>query len=230
MTIVNSIHGVTLLGGGALNSDDLHAALRFAPDLVAADGGADHALERGLLPQAVIGDLDSLGAQSRHSLPADRLHQIAEQETTDFDKCLREIASPLILGLGFMGGRLDHHLSALSGLLAAQHQRCILLGAVDLCFLAPPQIELDLPLDSRLSLMPLAKATAAADGLEWPLAGAPFEPGGRTGASNRVAGRVNLRVDRPAMLVILPKESLPEAQSALRNLPQTWPGKGAAKL
>jgi thiamine pyrophosphokinase len=39
-------------------------------------------------PEAVIGDFDSIRPAARTALPPDRLHPIAEQDTTDFDKAL----------------------------------------------------------------------------------------------------------------------------------------------
>ncbi|MFO0514127.1 MAG: thiamine pyrophosphokinase, partial [Rhodobacterales bacterium] len=111
MCIVDSPDGVTLVGGGPVQGRMLGIALRRAPVLVAADGGADRALAAGHLPVAVIGDFDSLSSLGRNRIPADRQHMIAEQETTDFDKALRSIAAPFVLALGFAGARIDHGLA-----------------------------------------------------------------------------------------------------------------------
>ena len=55
------------------------------------------------MPQAVIGDFDSLSDLGRAAIPATRQHVIPEQDTTDFDKALRSIRAPFVLGLGFSG-------------------------------------------------------------------------------------------------------------------------------
>ena len=52
--------GVTFLGGGELNIDDLIIAKKLAPKLIAADGAADLAIKNGFVPTAVIGDMDSI--------------------------------------------------------------------------------------------------------------------------------------------------------------------------
>jgi thiamine pyrophosphokinase len=114
--IVNALGGVTLIAGGAVATRDLIAARRFAPILVAADGGADHVLKRGMIPDAVIGDFDSLSQSAQDRIPKDRLHRIAEQETTDFDKALRSIRAGFVIGLGCLGGRVDHSLAGLNAL------------------------------------------------------------------------------------------------------------------
>lgn len=223
-TIVETSSRVTLLGGGESALRDLQIVLGFAPVLVAADGAAETALEAGRIPDAVIGDLDSLSDRVRAKVPPERIHHIPEQDTTDFDKCLRAITAPLVLGLGFLGGRLDHELAALSALLTRHEKRCILIGGVDLCFHAPPQIQLDLPLGTRLSLIPLCPVRGQSEGLEWPLGGDTFRPGGRHGASNRVTGPVHLSFDGPGMLVILPRQMLPAAIAALEGgAAPNWP-------
>ena len=54
--IVESLHGVTLAGGGPFGAALLARALALAPVIVGADGGADRLLRLGAEPTAVIGD------------------------------------------------------------------------------------------------------------------------------------------------------------------------------
>jgi len=214
--IVQTNEMVTLLGGGQMTPGDLQAALAHAPFLVAADGGADRALAAGLVPEAVIGDFDSLSDAARQAIPDERLHEIAEQETTDFDKCLRLVEAPLMLGVGFMGKRLDHKLAALAGLVRAPGRRCILVGPNDIAFLCPPELRVALDPGSRFSLFPMGPVRGASRGLTWPIDGIDFLPGGRLGTSNRVEGGVvELTMEAPLMLVILPRAGLGAAISAL---------------
>lgn len=214
--IVQSSTGVTLVGGGRVTQPLFRRALRLAPCLVAADGGADRALALGRIPEAVIGDLDSLSPEGRARLPEGRLHRIDEQETTDFDKCLRSIEAPFVLGLGLAGPRLDHMLAALNTLARHPDRRCLILGAREVCFLCPPRLELALPVGTRLSLFPLAPVEGESHGLRWPLAGPAFAPAGRIGTSNETAApRVSLAFSAPAMLVLLPARALRAALAAL---------------
>ena len=213
--IVDSRAGVTLVGGGPLTRADLRRALAVAPRLVAADGGADRLLRLGHSPEAVIGDLDSISDAARATL-ADRLHLVAEQETTDFDKALRHIAAPFVLGLGFSGARLDHGLAVLNALVRHPDRRCLLLGQGDVSFLAPRELDLALAVGARLSLFPLAPVTGSSLGLRWPIDGLDFAPDGLIGTSNEVTDRrVRLTFDRQAMLVILPAASLRAVLRAL---------------
>lgn len=217
--IVRSPEPVTLVGGGDLGMDDLATALSRAPALVAADGGAAALLAAGLVPLAVIGDMDSIPPDAAAAF-GDRLHRVPEQETTDFDKALRGIAAPLIIAIGFTGGQMDHALAALHSLVVRPQARCVILGGDSLTFLCPPVLALDLPPGTRLSLFPLGPVMVAAQGLLWPTDGLRFAPDSRIGTSNAVAGPVLLRPDAARMLVILPRGCLDAATMALTQAPE----------
>src|SRR5690606_35846853 len=116
------------------------------------------------MPQAVIGDLDSLDAATRAALPPGRLHRIEEQETTDFDKCLRSIRAPVVLGVGFTGARLDHQMAAFSALLDGRLPPCLLIGGADVAFAAPLRLRLELPLGTRVSLFPMGEVSGESRG------------------------------------------------------------------
>lgn len=215
-TVFQTRRGVTLVGGGAVDPWLLRLALSHAPDLAAADGGADRVLALGHTPRAVIGDLDSISATARAALPTGALHRITDQATTDFDKALRALAAPFVIALGFTGARLDHTLAAFNTLARHPGRGCILIAGGDLCFLAPSRLRLALAPGTRLSLFPFSAVRARSTGLEWPLAGIDFAPWGMTGISNRVTAPVaEMVIERGRMLVILPLDTLGTAISAL---------------
>lgn len=214
--IVQKKHGITLAGGGPFNRRDLSFCLARAPAAVAADGGADRLLRFGIMPEAVIGDLDSLTKGARSEIPLARQYQVAEQESTDFDKALRLVDAPIVLALGFAGARLDHGLAAFNTLVSWPERRCILIGPQDIAFAAPLRLALDLRPGEVVSLFPMAEVSGESIGLEWPISGLRFAPDGRIGTSNRaVARRVELAFDAPGMLVILPRRRLDAAIRAL---------------
>lgn len=221
--IVESNETVVLIGGGEAPLADLSLAMEGGRKLVAADGAAAIALALGLMPEAVIGDMDSLDPALVSRLDDGVLHPIPEQDSTDFDKCLRSIRAPLVIGVGFLGRRLDHQMAAQSTLAARADRRCLLLGAEDVVFLCPPELALDLPHGMRFSLFPMGPVAGRSEGLEWPIDGLDFTPAGRVGTSNRVTGPVRLRVDAPLMLVILPRAALDEVVRSLAAQPATWP-------
>lgn len=202
---IRSDLGVTLIGGGAVTADDLAAGLALAPRLVAADGGADAALALGAIPEAVIGDMDSLSDAGRQALGDARIHRIAEQNSTDFAKALRNIDAPFVIAVGFAGKRLDHTLAALNSMARHQGSPVAMLAHEDLVFRLPPSLDLPLAPGTRVSLFPLGPARGRSTGLEWPIDGIEFAPDARTGTSNRATGPVSLQIEG-VMLALLPRE------------------------
>lgn len=221
--IVHDNEPITLIGGAEVTKHALDRSIALAPHIVAADGGADAALIHGVMPKAVIGDFDSISPSALATIPKENLYKIAEQESTDFDKCLRNIAAPLIIGVGFSGARLDHQLAAYNTLVRNPHQRCILLGAEELVFLAPPSLHLDLAANCTVSLFPMGAVEGVSDGLRWPIGGLNFSPDGRVGTSNQATGPIHLSLTAPKMLVILPQDTLGLVTEALLGTPSSWP-------
>lgn len=221
--IVDVNEPVTLIGGAAITRERIERAMALAPHPVAADGGADAALAHGVEPRAVIGDFDSLSDEARARLPPASLHPITEQDSTDFEKCLRNIAAPLVIGIGFSGTRLDHQLAAYNTLVRHPDRRCLLLGSEELVFLAPPSMVLPLAPGTAVSLFPMGAVEGVSDGLRWPIGGLNFAPDGRVGTSNVATGAVDLTLTAPKMLVILPQDTLEVAVRALLAAPAVWP-------
>ncbi|MEW2914867.1 thiamine diphosphokinase [Leisingera sp. JC11] len=214
--IVDVSEPITLVGGGEVASGALAEALALAPVLVAADGGAAAALAAGHLPRAVIGDFDSLSDAVRGQLPPDALHQVAEQDSTDFDKALRMIAAPAVLAVGFLGARVDHQLAAFSTLVQGHETPCVLVGGTEVIFHLTRAVELPAEAGEVISLFPMQQVTGRSEGLEWPIEGLRMSPMGRIGTSNRATGPVRLEPEGPGLLAIVPRRLLADVLEALR--------------
>lgn len=210
---------VTLVGGAAVDPLVLAAALELAPEAVAADGGGDVRLPGGAVFRAVIGDLDSLRDAARLRAAGVPVHGIAEQDSTDLEKCLYSVEAPLFIGLGFLGGRIDHHLAAMNALAKHPEKRVVLIGGGELCFLCPPALALELAPGTPVSLFPMGEVTGVrSEGLRWPVAGLDFRPDGRIGTSNAaLGGPVRIGFDAPRMLVVLPSDLLGPVAACLRG-------------
>jgi len=91
--------------------------LEGATGLIAADGGIRHLRTRGLWPDVVIGDLDSMDAELKHELQAAKSKVLSYPEMkdeTDLELALRYAATGYddeIVILGALGGRLDQLLA-----------------------------------------------------------------------------------------------------------------------
>lgn len=207
---------VILVGAGPIGASDIDSARQFSDRLIAADGGADSVLGAGFTPDAVIGDLDSLSSKARDAIAPDRVVYVREQDSTDFEKAMSQLTTPLVIGVGFTGGRIDHALAVLHGLVRFAHKPCLLLGPEEVIFHCPPDITLDLPPGAIVSLFPMAPVQGTSSGLDWPIAGLEFAPGHKIGTSNRSTGPVvGLQMQGRGMLVLIPRVHFEHAVQAL---------------
>ena len=106
-----------LLAGGEYPTavQPLHI-LENAPFVVCCDGAADQYIASGKVPDAIVGDGDSIGAYNRTKY-AHLLHVIAEQESNDQTKSMRflmEHGKRRIAIVGATGKREDHTLGNIS--------------------------------------------------------------------------------------------------------------------
>ena len=86
---------------------------RTARPIIAADGGADSCIKAGVVPDYVIGDLDSISAKAKSRFKGKILHDRG-QDSTDLEKALRlakKLGCKAIDIIGATGKRLDHTLS-----------------------------------------------------------------------------------------------------------------------
>ncbi|MEM1344566.1 MAG: thiamine diphosphokinase [Pseudomonadota bacterium] len=212
-------NAVTLVGAAPFHAGALAAARAIAPVLVAADGGADTLAARGVLPDLVVGDLDSLADPALWRSGPSRLLPIAEQDTTDFEKCLYATRAPFYLATGFTGGRLDHTLAVLHALLRYPDKTVIVLGEDDALALMPPgqRVSLALGEGARVSFFPLLPSRGThARGLKWSVEGLDLAPGSAIATSNRAeAALVEAAFDRPGVFVLLERAALPALVEAL---------------
>ena len=202
---------MAIVGGGAVDPALLLELAARGVALVGADGGGDAIGDVGLVPAAIIGDLDSLTDRAGWERRT-RVIQIPEQITTDFQKALYSTQAPVTLALGMTGKRLDHTLAALSAVLQfAPQRRLLLVDEVDVALAATGPIGFEAGLRERVSIHPLvAVSFARSTGLLYPLDGLTLEPGGLLGTSNEgTGGPVEITpIDGTPWLLILGKERL----------------------
>ena len=203
---------VTLVGAGAFDLEMVEAARRIAPVLVAADGGADRLASLRLTPEAVIGDMDSLADPARWQRGPGAYIHLAEQDSTDFEKCLYATEAPFYLAVGFTGRRIDHTLAVFHALLRYPEKRVILVGEDEVSALVPPGAVLRLAVSpgARVSVYPLVPVTAThSRGLAWPVDGLEMAPGQRIGTSNMASQPViEIGFGGPGALVMLERAAL----------------------
>lgn len=181
-----SFDGLLLIvGGGPVDLELLRELYLTGAHLVGADGGADEIVRAGLMPEAIVGDMDSLNNPDGW-LGRTRMLRLAEQDTTDFEKALYSTNAPVTVAMGMMGRRLDHTLAALDAV--ARHGRdriIVLVDEDDIGVVLSETFDFELAEGERVSVHPLAPVRFKRSfGLKYPLDGLKLALGERTGTSN----------------------------------------------
>lgn len=197
-----------LVLGGSVPSRELLAMLvDLHSPIVAADAGALQLERHMLVPDIIIGDLDSTANN------VDRLRDrgveilaLPNQDANDLDKSLAWIAAHGhggVTAIGAGGGMFDHAINNLS-VLARWGQRLAIRIVDDesIAYLIRADLALDVEVGERLSLIPLPSALLTTEGLEWDLHDEELSIGTREGASNRSSSTiVSIRVRTGCVLV-----------------------------
>ncbi len=204
---------VLLIGGGFWDSEGAQPKVDSFPTIICADSGGAAAINAGITPDIIIGDMDSFtGAYDG------KVIHLPEQDTTDFEKCLYTVIAPLYVGCGFLGGRLDHELAALSVLCRYPEKTVILVGEKDVCFLCPKEITIDIEQGARFSVFPMTDVCMRSAGLEWSLDGLDMSPTTQIATSNRTSDdQVTLYVDKGDAIVMVPLAYMDAVISALTD-------------
>lgn len=88
------------------------------PEIIAADGAALKLYNENIIPDYIIGDLDSISQlKNKDLVEKSKVIHIPEQESNDFEKILKwciESHKNNILITGIHGGELDHTINNLS--------------------------------------------------------------------------------------------------------------------
>ncbi len=151
--------------------------LRLLADvIIAADGGADRALEEGVEVNFAVGDLDSISDYTRQLLGDGRVFHEPDPDRTDLQKAIEFALSrgaTAIDIVGAAGSRADHTLANLS-VLALYRSRAA-LRIVDHAFeisLVDREAVIERPAGTVVSLVAIGVAKGVTTtGLRWDLTG-----------------------------------------------------------
>jgi thiamine pyrophosphokinase len=208
------MRAVVFVNGEVQDYTALAKWLRPGDHLIGADGGTRHMLALGLLPDAVVGDLDSLEPETVAKLIAQGVdierYPVAKDQTDlelAIERGLRAGASEILL-LGALGGRLDQTLANL--LILAQRNWPVPLRLAEGNQLAQvlrsgETLTLHAAPGSTVSAIPLSAVVTGITytGLEYPLEDATLTIGSTRGVSNVVASSpATITIDEGVLLVV----------------------------
>lgn len=204
--------------GGAPPSAGAWADIADGSFVIAADSGLDHCLAAGVVPDLVIGDMDSvsapaLSAAERAGLEIVRLDP--DKDATDTALALAEArrrGATAITVLSGGGDRLDHVLATVLALADPTLARCRLRARIGHARLAvlhgPATADIEIECGTTFSVLPLAGPAegVAVTGARWPLDGVTLPASTTWGVSNVATGAVHVSVREGVLATIVPLE------------------------
>lgn len=188
-----------IIASGTLKRREHFAGIiRLADKIVAADGGARHLRKMNIIPDIVVGDLDSMDNETlafieKHNVTLIR-HPV-DKDATDTELAVQwamENSATSITLLGVTGTRIDHTLANIF-LLEKITRAGVLCKIVDdnnEIYLLVDRIELTGEPGDFLSIIPLTRTAGGITitGVDFPLDNAGIPMGSSLGISNRFCG------------------------------------------
>jgi thiamine pyrophosphokinase len=185
----------------------LQSLARESGVVICADGGANTALKFGILPDAIVGDLDSIHAEALvkfHKVPT---YEDRDDESTDLEKAIAWALKQKydhIVVIGASGRRIDHSVGNL-GVLPKFYPDAVIRFIDDLGELVyvGRGITFDAKRSDVISLIPLTRCEGiTTQGLKYALDDEALELGVREGPSNVVVNTpVTIKVQKGHLLL-----------------------------
>lgn len=164
----------------------------FEPDyIICADGGFDHAKAAGIIPDMLIGDLDSISTPNDPEI--ETLIFPSEKDDTDTGICLQTALDKgynNILIIGGLGGRFDHTMSNIQ-LITGKSRIADKIAIKDISnsvtVLNNSSITLPRRDNEYVSIFPMTDCTGVTEsGVKYPLNDAVLQLGSTLGTSNEI--------------------------------------------
>ena len=183
---------------------------KAADFILALDGGADTALKAAVMPNLVLGDLDSISPNAKNKIGKEKLLKVSRQDNTDLEKGLdfaRYFKVQNITIICAQGGRLDFTLSNFSSVFNYIDKANIVFKT-SACDIYPlkKSAKFACKKGAKISLIPMGNTTGLTlKNLKYPLKNATFKIG-QTAVSN-IALKNNFEVSfkKGQLLVIINK-------------------------
>ncbi len=183
--------------------------------IITADGGLKHAQTWGLIPHVLLGDFDSLDL---NQLEFDLSQTKIEKFPRDKDKTDLELAVDYALAhgikaitfVGAWGSRIDHSLGNLELLyrLGKKHTTASIITAESEIHLVNYHLQLELPLGTVVSLIPLSEVVVgvSTSGLHYQLANQEIRKGSTWTISNKTKEKcIQISCESGILLLIVEK-------------------------
>jgi thiamine pyrophosphokinase len=159
--------------------------------LIATDGGVKHILKLGLIPNVIIGDMDSIDPKLLKKFKSIKYPR--KKDKTDFelaiDYCLENIFKEIII-FGILGDRIDHLIANIFLLAKVRTEnRLIKIKIIEgkkEIFILNKEITINGKIGDEVSIIPVSEKLVGitTEGLEYPLKNEEIVFGSTRGISN----------------------------------------------
>ena len=181
---------------GTITNEDIAFIKRCNNIIIAADGAANILIYNDIIPNYIVGDLDSFNSDIPKQSQIINIHN---QSLYDFEKCLNvAISNNLnrVLVFGINGGRYDHTLNNWSIFIKYTFDLdlfCYTSGEIGT--LITKDISFNTELNGIISIIPTPTATLTANGLKWNLNNTILEFGKSEGARNiAISNKITIKL------------------------------------
>lgn len=184
---------------------------RNAINIIACDGASDYLLRDIIVPDVIIGDLDSISSKAKKFFLRKKVKLIyrPDQNLNDLEKALKYADSKkynLINITGLTGKRFDHTLNNLSVVLKYYKKMNIVIHENGFTgSIINKSRKINCKEGNIISLIPLPKATGiTTNGLKYPIKNETFEFGVRAGALNEaLSSNISINFRKGVLLVLI---------------------------
>ena len=188
---------VIFANGEITNADFARNVAKSADFIICCDGGGNHAADIGIVPNMLLGDLDSINSAvlmqfEMQGVAVKRFS--AEKDFTDLELAIEHAICQnpdKITILGGFGGRADHFLGNIHALITAAKagvEAVLLDDGIKACVICSCT-EIKQTNYNNISLIPLTTQVCGVTtcGLQYPLNGETLKIGSARGVSNKFA-------------------------------------------
>jgi len=207
-----------IAANGALTpTEEILSQINSADMIIAADGGAVHLHRMNIIPDIIIGDLDSISPTTLDFFKSKQVPTVchpARKDQTDTELCIdyaRGKGCTQIVFIGVTGHRLDHTLANIFILrrLSDLGIRARIIDAKNEIYLVLSDLVVRGAPGDLLSVIPVSKKVTGLTltGLDYPLTDKTLGMGTALGISNCFTGtEAKIHIDSGVILVVKSRE------------------------
>lgn len=192
-----------IVGSSGLDLAQLEEYIAWADYSIACDGGYDHFVRLGKVPDSVIGDEDSVisEVEMQERYPT-------EKDFSDLEAAIHIAvkSSDDIVILGATGGRQDHFLSAVMQLFL-HPQRIRIIDPSNEIWVERQAFRFEAPDYRYFSLFPLDPLVVSIQGAKYELDQVELNPYTSLALSNEPRGEVQVDFDAGRVIVVLSRDA-----------------------